>query len=53
MLRAWPYVRESDRERALPRFDHEYAFNRRHGEIEGQTPMERLAQDLVNNLIGN
>lgn len=47
-----PYRSEAERERALRRFDHHYNFVRRHGEIGGLTPMQRLADDLVNNVSG-
>jgi len=49
---ARPYPSEAARERALRRFDHHYNFVRRHGEIGGLTPMQRLADDLVNNVPG-
>ncbi len=49
---ARPYRSEAARERAFRRFDHSYNFTRRHGEIGGLTPMQRLADDLVNNVPG-
>lgn len=49
---ARPYRSEAERERAFRRFDHHYNFVRRHGEIGGLTPMQRLADDLVNNVPG-
>ncbi len=49
---ARPYQSEAERERAFRRFDHSYNFTRRHGEIGGLTPMQRLADDLVNNVRG-
>ncbi len=49
---ARPYRSEADRERAFRRFDHRYNFVRRHGEIGGLTPMQRLADDLLNNVPG-
>lgn len=49
---ARPYRSEAARERAFARFDHHYNFIRRHGEIGGLTPMQRLAADLVNNVPG-
>lgn len=42
-----PYASEAQRERAFRRFDHRYNFVRRHGELGGLTPMQRLAQDLL------
>lgn len=45
---ARPYGNEGARERALRRFDHRYNFSRRHGELGGLTPMQRLADDLNN-----
>ena len=47
-----PYGNEGARERAFKRFDHRYNFIRRHGEIGGLTPMQRLADDLLNNVPG-
>ncbi len=47
-----PYASEALRERAFRRFDHHYNFVRRHGELGGLTPMQRLAGDLVNNVSG-
>jgi len=49
---ARPYRSDAARERAFRRFDHEYNFTRRHGEIGGLTPMQRLADDLLNNVRG-
>lgn len=49
---ARPYRSERERERAFRRFDHRYNFIRRHGELGGLTPMQRLADDLVNNVPG-
>ena len=49
---ARPYRSEAERERAFGRFDHHYNFVRRHGELGGLTPMQRLADDLVNNVPG-
>lgn len=49
---ARPYPSEAARERAFRRFDHHYNFVRRHGEIGGLTPMQRFADDLVNNVPG-
>lgn len=49
---ARPYASEAQRERAFRRFDHHYNFVRRHGELGGLTPMQRLADDLVNNVPG-
>ena len=49
---ARPYRHESARGRALQRYLHDYHFVRRHGELGGLTPMQRLTQDLVNNVPG-
>jgi transposase InsO family protein len=49
---ARPYRHESARGRALQRYLHDYHFSRRHGELGGITPMQRLTQDLVNNVHG-
>jgi transposase InsO family protein len=49
---ARPYRSDADRERAFAQFDHHYNFTRRHGEIGGLTPMQRLADDLLNNVRG-
>ncbi len=46
------YPSEAQRERAFRRFDHHYNFVRRHGELGGLTPMQRLADDRVNNVTG-
>ncbi len=50
---ARPYPNDAARERAFRRFDHRYNFTRRHGEIGGLTPMQRLANDLLNNVPGH
>jgi transposase InsO family protein len=50
---ARPYPDEREREAALQRFDHHYHFRRPHGGLGGLTPMQRLAQDLVNNVPGS
>ena len=49
---ARPYRNDAARERAFRQFDHRYNFTRRHGEIGGLTPMQRLADDLLNNVPG-
>ncbi len=49
---ARPYRSDAARERAFRQFDHRYNFVRRHGELGGLTPMQRLADDLVNNVPG-
>lgn len=48
-----PYGNEGAGERACTRFDHRYNFIRRHGEIGGLTPMQRLADDLLNMVHGH
>ena len=47
-----PYRSDAERRRALKRFDHEYNFVRPHSELGGRTPMQRLADDLLNNVHG-
>jgi len=47
------YTSEAQRERALRRFDDYYHWRRRHGALGGLVPMERLAQDLDNNVPGH
>lgn len=47
------YTSEAQRERALRRFDDHYHLRRRHGALGGLVPMQRLAQDLVNNVPGH
>lgn len=46
------YRSDADRRRALRQFDHDYNFRRPHGGLGGLTPMQRLANDLVNNVRG-
>lgn len=52
LLREWAYARpfRDNRSRAiaLPAFVHSYNHRRRHGELGGLTPMERLRQDVHN-----
>jgi len=50
---ARPYTSEAQRERALRRFDDHYHLRRRHGALGGLVPMQRLTQDLVNNVPGH
>ena len=47
------YTSEAQRQRALRRFDHYYHWRRRHGALGGLVPMERLRQDLDNNVPGH
>ena len=47
-----PYRSDAARRRALARFDHEYNFERPHSGLGGLTPMQRLADDLLNNVHG-
>ena len=47
------YTSDAARERALRRFDEHYHHRRRHGSLGGLVPMQRLAQDLVNNVSGH
>lgn len=47
------FTGEAQRQRALRRFDDYYHHRRRHGALGGLVPMERLAQDLVNNVPGH
>jgi transposase InsO family protein len=46
------YASDADRRRALARFDHDYNFRRPHSSLGGLTPMQRLADDIVNNVRG-
>jgi transposase InsO family protein len=46
------YRSDAERRRALARFDHEYNFARPHSSLGGLTPMQRLADDIVNNVHG-
>ncbi len=46
------YRSDAHRRRALAAFDHDYNFRRPHGSLGGLTPMQRLADDLVNNVRG-
>lgn len=52
LLREWAYVRPYDDNRArsiaLPAFVHSYTYRRPHGELEGLTPIQRLAEDVHN-----
>ena len=56
LLKRWAYARpySSNRARAIAfqRFGDSYNHRRPHGELGGLTPMQRLAQDLVNNVRG-
>ncbi len=46
------YRSDAERRRALARFDHDYNFRRPHSSLGGKTPMQRLADDIVNNVHG-
>lgn len=46
------YRSDAERRRALARFDHDYNFRRPHSSLGGLTPMQRLADDIVNNVPG-
>lgn len=46
------YRSDADRRRALAHFDHDYNFRRPHSSLGGLTPMQRLADDIVNNVPG-
>jgi transposase InsO family protein len=50
LLREWayarPYVDNRARAIALPAFVHSYTHHRPHGELGGQTPMQRLLADV-------
>lgn len=46
------YRSDAERRRALARFDLDYNFRRPHSALGGLTPMQRLANDIVNNVPG-